>query len=34
MIEAIGSLVMALLSGAMFLFTVSLGGRPAERKER
>jgi hypothetical protein len=32
MIEVIGSLVMALLSGAMFLLTVSFGAPAAERK--
>jgi hypothetical protein len=31
MIQAIGSLVMALLSGAMFLVTVSLGARGSAR---
>jgi hypothetical protein len=32
MIEVIGSLLMALLSGAMFLLTVSFGAPATERK--
>jgi hypothetical protein len=32
MIEVIGSLLMALLSGAMFLLTVSFGAPAPERK--
>jgi hypothetical protein len=32
MLEVIGSLVMALLAGAMFLLAVSFGAPPPERK--
>jgi hypothetical protein len=32
MFEMIGSLVMALVSGAMFLMTVSFGTSPSDRK--